>query len=170
MYAYFCSPKSSRFFFWVQKTVMSFCNYTNACIFCIYLMSEESNLTKPLVINAQDQLMRKLSAIHMYMYKIVCGALFCFILHRYFNPSQMCFEYQSCIKTLPKTQRTQGLSVLTKVIAFNSYCKFINLDQNSASKSWQNFSFKILTKSKPQSQSPKIHLKILTRYELQYRD
>ena len=34
-------------------------------------MSEESNLTKPLVINAQDQLMRKLTAIHMYMYNIV---------------------------------------------------------------------------------------------------
>ena len=73
---------------------------------------------------------------YTYVYVYMCmWCTLCFILHRYFNPSQMCFGHQSCIKTLPKAQRTQWLSVLTKVIAFNSCRKFINLDQNLASKS-----------------------------------
>ena len=70
-------------------------------------------------------------------------------------------------QALPKAQRTQGLSSLTKVTAFkqhknstsNSKLQLQNLDQtrlqnldlNSISKSRQNFSFKILTKIQLQS-------------------
>ena len=68
-------------------------------------------------------------------------------------------------ETLPKKQRTQGLSALIKVLQSISYHKLINmqlqdLDQtsaskfqpNSASKSRLNFSLIVLTKLQPSLQ------------------
>ena len=46
-------------------------------------------------------------------------------------------------KTLPKSQRTQGIYAFAKITAFKS---FQNFGQNSVSESWPNFRFQILTK------------------------
>ena len=58
-----------------------------------------------------------------------------------------CHNILKTFKTLPKAQRTRGLSVPTKVTSLGHITScYKNLEQNSASESWPSFNFKISTK------------------------
>ena len=70
------------------------------------------------------------------------------------------WNHQS-LKTLTKAQRTKGLPAVTKRTAFKSGQMLVKI---LASKSWPNFSFKILTKSKPQRFNQKCTSKSWTNF------